>query len=151
MHPWRSLGALPRDLWILAGARPVNRAGTMVLPFLALYLTRRLGISASAAGALLALWGAAELVTAPIAGRLCDRFGALPVMTLSLLASAALMVVYPLATPPPGGVPLRRHPRRVGRVRRHPRGRVRSRALRRGISRARGAARSRSAGRSPLR
>ena len=33
-------------MWVLAVASLVNRAGTMVLPFLVLYLTREAGLSA---------------------------------------------------------------------------------------------------------
>ena len=36
---------LPRDLWLLSLVLLVNRAGGMVLPFIALYLTRERGLS----------------------------------------------------------------------------------------------------------
>ena len=58
MNIWRSLRGLPRDLWVLSVASLVNRAGTMVLPFLVLYLTRELGFSAPRAGLALAVYGA---------------------------------------------------------------------------------------------
>jgi predicted MFS family arabinose efflux permease len=73
MNIWRSLKGLPRDVWILALATLINRAGTMVLPFLVLYLTRELGFSASRAGFVLGVYGAGALVAAPISGRLTDR------------------------------------------------------------------------------
>lgn len=43
-----AFSGLPRDVWLLAGAMLVNRAGTMVLPFLSLYLTRQLGLAFAA-------------------------------------------------------------------------------------------------------
>ena len=51
LNPWSGLAGLPRDSWLLALATLVNRAGTMVIPFLALHFTRNLGFSAAQAGA----------------------------------------------------------------------------------------------------
>lgn len=97
MNPWSGLRRLPRQVWILAAATLVNRAGTMVLPFLTLYVTSALGQSPARAGLVMALYGATALAAAPAAGRLCDRFGALRVMKLSLAASGLLMLAFPLA------------------------------------------------------
>ena len=62
LRPWRGVEGLPREAWILFTTNLVNRLGTMALPFLVLYLTRHLGLSAGAAGGLLALYGATSLV-----------------------------------------------------------------------------------------
>jgi hypothetical protein len=43
------LGGLPRAFWFLWTGTLVNRLGTMVLPFLALYLTDERGISVTTA------------------------------------------------------------------------------------------------------
>ena len=94
------LRALPRAVWVQCVATFVNRAGTMVLPFLLLYLTRDLGLSPSTAGALVALYGATALVTAPFAGRLCDRVGTLRMMTASLLLSGLVLLAFPVARTP---------------------------------------------------
>ena len=97
MNPWRGLRGLSREVWILCGAALINRAGTMVLPFLAIYLTQALGYSNSRAGVILALYGGMSLVASPISGRLCDRYGAATVMRASLVASALVMLAFPLA------------------------------------------------------
>ena len=47
-NPWRGLAGLPREVWVLFAAAVVNKAGTMVLPFFVLYLTREVGFSARA-------------------------------------------------------------------------------------------------------
>lgn len=73
----------------------INRAGTMVLPFLVLYLTRELGFSASRAGLALAVYGAGSIISAPIGGRLTDKIGPLPVMRASLLLGGILLLVFP--------------------------------------------------------
>jgi MFS family permease len=97
MNPWRGLKGLPSEIWILFAATLINRAGTMALPFLVLYLTEGLGVAASRAGLVLAFYGVGSLVTAPLAGRLSDRVGPLRIMKLSLIISGALLMVFPLA------------------------------------------------------
>ena len=97
MNPWRGLRDLPKEIWILAAATLVNRAGTMVLPFLVLYLTRTLGITPAHAALALTVYGVAALLTMPVAGRLSDRLGPLVVMKASLLLSGVLLLLFPLA------------------------------------------------------
>jgi MFS family permease len=97
MRVWGDLRQLPRTIWLLSGATLVNRVGTMVLPFLTLYLTQDLGFSASLAGLGLAAYGAAAIVVGPIAGRLIDRFGPMPVMRASLILGALVLAVLPFA------------------------------------------------------
>jgi predicted MFS family arabinose efflux permease len=84
-------------VWLLFATTLVNRAGTMALPFLVLYLTEHVRLSVSTAGAVLTAYGVGSLCSAPIAGRLCDRLGALRVMEISLLGSGALLLLFPLA------------------------------------------------------
>jgi MFS family permease len=96
-NPWRGLGGLPREVWILFAATLVNRAGSMVLPFLVLYLTRELRLSPGTAGLVVALYGAGALVAAPVSGRLCDRFGPIRIMRASLLLSGTVLLLFPLA------------------------------------------------------
>jgi predicted MFS family arabinose efflux permease len=97
LNPWRGLGGLPREVWLLFATNLINRAGMMVLPFLVLYCTRELGFTASQAGLALALYGAAAIVAGPISGRLSDRIGALPIMRASLLMSGTVLLLFPLA------------------------------------------------------
>lgn len=108
LNPWRGLSGLPRALWVLAGASLVNRSGTMFLPFLVLYLTSQRGFTAGAAGVVFALFGAGSLVIAPVAGRMADRFGAVRLMRIALVASGALLLLVPFARGMPaiGGLTL---------------------------------------------
>jgi len=94
---WKDLRHLPRPVWIVSASQLVNRAGTMVLSFLVLYLTRELGFSAEKAGFILFLYGAGAIVSAPFAGRLADRWGAVPLMRASLFCAGGLLLLYPLA------------------------------------------------------
>jgi MFS family permease len=97
MNPWRGLGGLPREIWILFATNLINRAGMMVLPFLVLYLTRHLGFSVARAGVVFAMYGATAIVAGPISGKLSDRIGALPIMRVSLLSSGTALLLFPLA------------------------------------------------------
>lgn len=96
-NPWRGLHGLPADVWAVAVTTLVNRMGMMVLPFLVLYLTQHLGYPAGRAGLVLTVFGVGGLVSAPLAGRLCDRVGALRVMQGSLLLSGGVLLLFPLA------------------------------------------------------
>jgi predicted MFS family arabinose efflux permease len=96
-NPYRGLRGLPADIWIITVTTLVNRAGMMALPFLVLYLTRYLHISASVAGLAISAYGVGGLITAPIAGRLADRFGPYTVIRASLGLSGIILLVFPLA------------------------------------------------------
>ncbi|MEO5580659.1 MAG: MFS transporter [Gemmatimonadaceae bacterium] len=95
LNIWGSLRGLPRDIWIIAVATLINRTGTMVLPFLVLYLTRELSFSAGRAGLALAAYGVGAIIVAPLAGRLSDRVGPLPIMQASLVLTGVLLLLFP--------------------------------------------------------
>lgn len=70
----------------------------MVLPFLALYSTSELGISAGNAGLVLAFYGIGAFISAPFVGKLSDKIGALNLMKLSLFSSGVFLFAYSLVT-----------------------------------------------------
>ncbi len=96
-NPWRELGGLPRESWILAAASLINRAGTMVLPFLMLYLTENLGFKPARAGLVLSAYGVVAVLWVAVSGHLSDRLGALRVMRLSLFSTGLALWLLPLA------------------------------------------------------
>jgi MFS family permease len=98
MNVLRQLRALPRAVRVLFAAMLVNRAGTMVLPYLAIYITEGLGAGAEAAGTVLAAYGIGAVVAPTLSGRLVDRFGAVSIMRSSLIGSGLLLLLYPFAT-----------------------------------------------------
>jgi MFS family permease len=97
MNSWKELAKLPRRIWILSAAALINRAGTMALPFLTLYLVKEIGMTPGRAGAMLGLYGAVALLAGPVAGRLCDRVGTRPMMLWCLALSGVAMLLFPLA------------------------------------------------------
>lgn len=98
MNPWRGLKNIPRNIWILSFATLINRSGMMVLPFLTLYMTKEIHVSAGKAGMVLMFFGIGSLITAPFAGKLADKIGALLVMKLSLILTGLMLFVYPFIT-----------------------------------------------------
>src|SRR5262249_30581449 len=95
LSPWRGLRILPRDIWLLSLVTLVNRAGTMVLPFMVLYLTRDLGFSPARAGFSLTIYGLGAMFSAPMGGFLSDRYGPLPIMRTSLVLSGMTLLLFP--------------------------------------------------------
>ena len=87
----RALGGLPPAFLCLFAATLVNRLGSFVVPFLALYLTDARGLSAADAGVILAFYGGGAIACQPLGGILADRFdtliafGASPRATLFLV------------------------------------------------------------------
>jgi predicted MFS family arabinose efflux permease len=95
MKFWTEFRNFPRDLWVLFITTLINRAGNMVLPFLVLYLTRELHFSVTQAGFMIALYGVGAMITAPLSGMLCDRYGADRILKISLFLSGIVMVTFP--------------------------------------------------------
>ncbi len=77
-------GGLPRPFWFLWTGTLVNRLGTFVLPFLAIYLTQVRGFSVMQAGMVSALYGAGGAIAGPLGGTLADHVGRRFTMVLAL-------------------------------------------------------------------
>jgi MFS family permease len=94
MNPYKGLKGLPHDMWVLFFTSLINRSGTMVIPFLALYLTKKIGVSPAEAGTALLVYGAAAFLAAPITGKLSDKLGSLKIMKFALFGSGILFFAY---------------------------------------------------------
>ncbi|HYO15047.1 MAG TPA: MFS transporter [Thermoanaerobaculia bacterium] len=79
-----AFAGLSRTVWLLSVATLINRAGTMVMPFLVLWLTEERGFTTAGAGRTLALYGIGGMVASYLGGWLSDRFDARTVMIWSL-------------------------------------------------------------------
>ncbi len=98
MNPYKGLKGLPQDMWVLFFTSLINRSGTMVIPFLALYLTKKIGVSPAEAGTALLVYGAAAFLAAPITGKLSDKLGSLKVMKFALYGSGIIFFLYSFIT-----------------------------------------------------
>jgi MFS family permease len=85
-------------MWVLFYTTLINRSGTMVIPFLVLYLTQKIGVTASEAGTALLVYGIGAFISSPINGRIADKIGALRVMKISLLGTSTAIFIYGFIT-----------------------------------------------------
>ena len=83
---------LSRETWLLSLIMLINRSGTMVVPFMTLYLTTEMGFSISRAGFVFALFGLGAFSGAWMGGKLTDRMGFYPVQWASLLGGGLLFI-----------------------------------------------------------
>lgn len=79
-------------MWWLAIVILVNRSGTMVLPFLTVYLTHN-GFSLQQAGYIMAAFGSGGIVGSFLGGKLTDKIGFHYVQVFSLLLNGVLFFV----------------------------------------------------------
>lgn len=96
MNPWSGVKGLPHEMWVLFYTTLINRSGTMVIPFLVLYLTQKIGVTASEGGTALLVYGIGAIISSPITGRLADKIGALKVMKISLVGTSIVMLIFGL-------------------------------------------------------
>lgn len=83
------VGGLPRAFWVLWAGTLINRLGTMVEPFLGLYLTSARGLSLGEAGMVMGLLGVGSVFAQFIGGALADRIGRRTTLTIAMVATAA--------------------------------------------------------------
>ncbi len=85
---------LSRSTWLLSFIMLINRSGTMVVPFMTLYLTSaRMGYSIGQAGFVFGLFGAGAFCGAWFGGKLTDRIGFYPVQMMTLIGGGVLFIV----------------------------------------------------------
>jgi predicted MFS family arabinose efflux permease len=87
-----SFSGFSREVWLLTFASFVNRAGTMVVPFLSLYLTQDMGLSLHEVGWIMSAFGAGSVAGSWLGGRLADRIGYYSVMVGALGTSAFALI-----------------------------------------------------------
>lgn len=76
-----------REIWILTLITFINRAGTMVLPFLSKYLKEDLHFSYSQVGWIMVSFGFGSILGSWLGGKLSDKIGFYKIMIFSLLTS----------------------------------------------------------------
>lgn len=99
-HYRETFTGLPREVWLLSLVLLVNRTGTMVLPFLSLYVTQDLGLGVEVAGLMLGAWGFGSLAGAFLGGWLCDVVGPLRLQFVALLGCGVGFLVMEHVTNP---------------------------------------------------
>ncbi len=81
-----------REVWILAIITFVNRAGTMVLPFLSKYLKENLHFSFSDVGWIMVFFGLGSMLGSYLGGKFTDKIGFYRIMIFSLFTSGVMFI-----------------------------------------------------------
>ena len=83
---------IPKPVWWLSLVMFVNRSGTMVVPFLTVYLTQK-GYKLTEAGLIMSAFGVGAIVGSYLGGRLTDRLGSLHVQVASLFLNGIFFII----------------------------------------------------------
>ena len=87
-----SFKGLSKEVWWLALITLINRAGTMVIPFLSLYLTEDLKFTLINVGWVMSAFGAGSVIGAWVGGFLTDRSGYYKTMFGSLMMAGMAFI-----------------------------------------------------------
>lgn len=90
-----SFRGLSQAAWLLAVVMLINRMGSMVIPFLGLYMTQVLQFDIKQVGIVLMSYGVGSVCGSYIGGWLTDRIGSFKVQLGSLLLAAPLFLFIP--------------------------------------------------------
>ena len=86
---------LSREAWMLSIVMLINRSGSMVLPFLGVYMTDHLKFSLENAGIVLSFYGIGSVLGSWLGGFLTDKFGEYYIQSWSLFLSAPIFIIMP--------------------------------------------------------
>lgn len=87
-----SFKGLTPQVWWLSLITLINRAGTMVIPFMSLYLTEDLNFTLSDVGWVMTSFGLGSVCGAWLGGKLTNKFGFYKVMFWSLFISGFMFI-----------------------------------------------------------
>ncbi|HRP90669.1 MAG TPA: MFS transporter [Edaphocola sp.] len=95
-----SFQGLSHASWLLSIVMLINRAGSMVLPFLGIYMVDHLGFSITQSGLVLSCFGIGSLIGSWLGGYLTDKLGDYSIQAFSLFCSVPLFCLYPFYNTP---------------------------------------------------
>ena len=90
-----SFRGLSKEAWMLSIVMLINRSGSMVIPFLGVYMSDHLGFSIQNTGIVLSFYGIGSLIGSYLGGFFTDKFGEYKVQTYSLFLSSPLFLLIP--------------------------------------------------------
>lgn len=83
---------LPKGMYVLFFAQVINRLGDFVMPFLALYLTQKIGMTTVAAGIIVTISSIIIIPASMIGGKTADKFGRKKSYMYAQFLSAAALI-----------------------------------------------------------
>jgi predicted MFS family arabinose efflux permease len=93
-----SFRGLSKEIWWLALITFINRAGTMVIPFLSLYLKDELKFDLSHVGWIMSAFGVGSFLGSFLGGKLTDKIGFYKVMFWSLFSTGFCFILLQYVT-----------------------------------------------------
>jgi len=91
-----SFKGLSAESWMLALVMLINRSGSMVLPFLGVYMTDHLHFSLHNAGIVLSFFGIGSVVGSWLGGMITDKIGEFRVQSMALFLSVPMFCLIPI-------------------------------------------------------
>jgi MFS family permease len=95
---WEPYLKLPRAVYILCIGTLINRAGTLLFPFLTLYLNEEIGTSKAFATRAIAVYGIGAMGAVLTGGHLADVVGRRVIMLVATFGSAGLLMLLSFLT-----------------------------------------------------
>src|SRR5450755_2230565 len=89
----KAYGGLSRGTWWLSLVMVVNRSGTMVIPFMTMYLTQHYGVTIGKAGFVMSLFGLGAIVGSLTGGKLVDKVGYYYVQLFALILGGTMFII----------------------------------------------------------
>jgi predicted MFS family arabinose efflux permease len=87
---------LSKSTWWLALVMLINRSGTMVVPFMTMYMTQYIGVGIGKAAFVMSIFGGGAIIGALIGGKITDKVGYYYVQLFTLLGGGILFIVLGL-------------------------------------------------------
>ncbi len=94
----RSIDGLTPKVWMLALITLVNRSGSMIFPFLNVYLKDGLDFSMHSIAIVAFCYGVGSMIGAFLGGILVDKYGSYKVASFSLIGSFVVFLVFLVST-----------------------------------------------------
>lgn len=83
---------LPKEMYVICFATLINRLGDFVVPFLALYLTQKIGMTAAATGVIVTLSSVVGIPASILGGKISDMFGRKKIYTYAQSIAAVTLI-----------------------------------------------------------
>ena len=87
-----------KEIWILTLITFINRAGTMVIPFLSKYMKENLEFTYSQIGWVMVFFGVGSIIGTWLSGKLSDKIGFYKAMVFSLFTSGVVFIFLQYAS-----------------------------------------------------
>ena len=89
---------LSRETWFLSLVILINRSGTMVIPFMTMYATQKLGFTIAQAGFIMSFFGVGSIIGAFIGGKITDLIGYHKVQLFALFSGGIMFIIVGFLT-----------------------------------------------------